>query len=263
MAEKPPAFVVVDKRKFTAEGDIREGFVAPEPEPMRAVEPPHPVAVEEPASAKVVTMPPRATAAAADDLGDEEMAGSLAPLGGAGLDFAGTNAAGSEFEPGLEVGAEFGADDETLGFGAEGAPIGEPRSAAETEAQDRAYRQSSRELDSMLRQANPGMQAPGVVAFEHIVQSFYLSAIMAMGAATEPGQKPRIDIIGARQSIDMLTVLEEKTRGNLSPEEAQLLQGIAFELRMMFLELTNAISKQAHQPAPGQFGAVPPGGGLR
>ncbi len=255
MAEKPPAFVVVDKRKFTSEGDIREGFVEPE----RSAEPvPAPVSMpvtEEPAGAKVVTMPARATAAQADDLGDEEMAGSLAPLGAAETDPSAVDAYGDMTDP--------GSDDEMLSFGAEGAPLGEPRSAAETEAQDRAYRQSSRELDSLLRQANPGMQAPGVVAFEHIVQSFYLSAIMAMGAGTEPGQKPRIDIVGARQSIDMLTVLEEKTRGNLSPEEAQLLQGIAFELRMMFLELTNAISKQAHQPAPGRFGAVPPGSGLR
>ncbi len=253
MAEKPPAFVVVDKRKFTSEGDIREGFVEPE----RPVEPaPAPVsAVEEPTGAKVVTMPAPATEVGADDLGDEEMGGSLAPLGAAGMDLAGGDAYGDA--------AALGNEDDLLGFGPDGGPIGEPRSAAETAAQDRAYQQSSRELDALLRQANPGMQAPGVVAFEHIVQSFYLSAIMAMGAGTEPGQKPRIDIVGARQSIDMLTVLEEKTRGNLTAQEAQLLQGIAFELRMMFLELTNAISKQAHQPLPGQPGAAPRGSGLR
>ena len=252
MAEKPPAFVVVDKRKFTSEGDIREGFVEPERTVEAVPAPVPPPAVEEPSSVKVVTMPARATAAEADDLGDEEMAGSLAPLSAAEADF---NAYSDT--------TELGSEDDILSFEPDGGPIGEPRSAAETEAQDRAYQQSSRELDALLRQANPGMQAPGVVAFEHIVQSFYLSAIMAMGAGTEPGQKPRIDIVGARQSIDMLTVLEEKTRGNLSAQETQLLQGVAFELRMMFLELTNAISKQAHQPIPGQSGAMPPRGGLR
>ena len=263
MAEKPPAFVVVDKRKFTSEGDIREGFIAPEAEPpAHAAEPVPAAARQEPVGTKVVTMPARA--AAADDLGDEEMAGSLAPLGAGGMDLAGGNAyscgpeADFASEDAFAPGTDYDAGEDALDLGPDGAPLGEPRSAAETEAQDRAYRQSSRELDALLRQANPGMQVPGVVAFEHIVQSFYLSAIMAMGAGTEPGQKPRIDIVGARQSIDMLTVLEEKTRGNLSAQEAQLLQGIAFELRMMFLELTNAISKQAHQPVPGQ-----PGGGLR
>lgn len=262
MAEKPPAFVVVDKRKFTAEGEIREGYVEPEPEQPRAV-PEEPVDFS---SAKVVTMPARtpeaatdATTIAADDLGDEDMAGSLQPLSGAsahGNEPHTVDGYGAETGPGL---LDDGFDEGDLGE----EPIGQPRSAAETAEQAAAYKQSSREIDFMMQQANPGVPAPGAVAFEHVVQSFYLSAIMAMGAGTEPGQKPRIDILGARQSIDMLTILEEKTRGNLSAQEQQLIQGISFELRMMFLELTNAISKQAHQAATAQPGRMPPGGGLR
>ena len=62
------------------------------------------------------------------------------------------------------------------------------------------------------------MDATGVITFEHIIQSFYVSAMIAMGAGTEPGQKARVDILGARQSIDMLALLQEKTRGNLTPE---------------------------------------------
>ena len=250
MAEKPPAFVVVDKRKFTAEGEIREGFTPPEPEPPRAAAPEQPrPADEDLSSAKVVTMPARTPQAAAsatgaaDDLSDEDMAGSLEAVESIGADdFDG-------LDPELASLASIGELD-----GEE--PIGEPRTAAETAEQHAAYQQSTRELDKMLQQANPGMQSPGVIGFAHVIQSFYLSAIMAMGAGAEPGEKPRIDILGARQSIDMLAVLEEKTRGNLSAEEQQLLQGITFELRMMFLELTNAISKQAHQPPPG-----PPLGG--
>ena len=166
----------------------------------------------------------------ADDLLEEDMSGALDATGTGGL----------AFEPG-----ETGEDELNA--------LGSAPTAAETAAQDAAYRQSSREIDSMLRQSNPGAQQPGAVTFDHVVQSFYLSAIMAMGASTEPGQKPRIDILGARQAIDMLAVLEEKTRGNLSPDEQQLLQGITFELRMMFLELTNAISRQAQQPPPGSL----------
>ena len=184
------------------------------------------------------------TMAAADDLREEEMAGSVTPFSPTGLD-----GGYPEDEEGLG---------DLQGDFADGEPVGLPRSHAETAAQHAAYEQSSREIDAMLRQANPGMQSPGEVRFEHVVQSFYLSAIMAMGAGAEQGQKPRIDILGARQSIDMLTVLEEKTRGNLSEQEQQILQGITFELRMMFLELTNAISKQAHQP-----GMPPPDGGGR
>ena len=73
---------------------------------------------------------------------------------------------------------------------------------------------------------------------------------MAMGAGTEPGQKPRIDIVGARQSIDMLSILQDKTKGNLTDKEQRLLQNALFDLRMMFVELTNAIAQSAQQPPP-------------
>ena len=122
--------------------------------------------------------------------------------------------------------------------------------AQESAEQHAAYKQSSEDLDSMLRQANPGLGPSAPVSMEHIIQSMYLSAVVAMGAATEPGQKPRIDIIGARQSIDMLAVLQEKTKGNLTEKEQRLLQNALFELRMMFLDITNAIAKQAQNPAP-------------
>ena len=122
----------------------------------------------------------------------------------------------------------------------------------ETADQRAAYQESSRQLDDMLRKANPGMEATGTVTFEHIIQSFYISAMMAMGAGTEPGQKPRVDILGARQSIDMLALLLEKTKGNLSQKEEVTLQNVLFELRMMFLEITNAIAKSALRPADGK-----------
>jgi hypothetical protein len=125
--------------------------------------------------------------------------------------------------------------------------------AHETAEQNAAYAESSRQLDDMLRQANPGLGAQPAVSFEHIIQSFYVSAMIAMGAGTEPGQKPRIDILGARQSIDMLALLQEKTKGNLTPKEDTTLQNVLFELRMMFLEITNAIAAQAQRgPAPGK-----------
>jgi hypothetical protein len=125
--------------------------------------------------------------------------------------------------------------------------------AQETAEQNAAYAESSRQLDDMLRQANPGMPAaPTAVTFEHIIQSFYVSAMIAMGAGTEQGQKPRIDILGARQSIDMLALLQEKTKGNLTQKEDSTLQTVIFELRMMFLEITNAIAAQAQRPPDGR-----------
>ncbi len=124
--------------------------------------------------------------------------------------------------------------------------------AQESAEQDAAYQESSRQIDDMLRQANPEMAATGVISFEHIVQSFYVSAMLAMGAGTEPGQKARVDILGARQSIDMLALLQEKTKGNLTQKEEATLQNVLFELRMMFLEITNAIAASAQRPADGK-----------
>ena len=124
--------------------------------------------------------------------------------------------------------------------------------AQESAEQDAAYQESSRQIDDMLRQANPEMGATGTISFEHVIQSFYVSAMLAMGAGTEPGQKARVDILGARQSIDMLALLQEKTRGNLTQKEEATLQNVLFELRMMFLEITNAIAASAQRPADGK-----------
>ena len=51
--------------------------------------------------------------------------------------------------------------------------------------------------------------------------------------------------MGARQSIDMLAVIAEKSKGNLSTVEDQLLQSALFEMRMGFLEITQALARQA------------------
>ncbi|ACO33080.1 MULTISPECIES: DUF1844 domain-containing protein [Acidobacterium] len=222
MDEKPPAFTVTDRRKFTFDGDLRDGETTASPSEAAKTLEPQAVAPESapeaaPKAAKVVSMPRREP--------EPEAAATPEPV--VAHTDAAAEAATEEDQP---------------------API----TAEESAEQHAAYQASSQQLDDMLKQANPGMQASGPVTFDHVVQSIYLSAMIAMGAGTEPGQKPRIDILGARQSIDMLSVLQEKTKGNLSEREQTLLQSALFELRMMFLEITNAISKAAHQPPPGQ-----------
>ena len=96
------------------------------------------------------------------------------------------------------------------------------------------------------------------VNFEALVQSLYMTAALQMGAGTQPGEQPRVDILGARQSIDMLGVLAEKTKGNLTPEENRLLDSALFELRMAFLEITQALARQAAAKPPA--GRPGPGG---
>jgi Domain of unknown function (DUF1844) len=123
-------------------------------------------------------------------------------------------------------------------------------SAAESAQQDADYRASSKKLDDMISQANPGgretLGRSSEMNFDKLVQSIYMTAALQMGAGTQPGEQPRVDILGARQSVDMLGVLVEKTKGNLTDKEQRLLQNALFELRMMFMEITNAISSNAH-----------------
>lgn len=125
-----------------------------------------------------------------------------------------------------------------------------PPTAAEKREQETAYAASAQRVEDLLRAQNPAMGAQPPIKFEHLVQQLYLSALMQMGAATPEGQRPRVDIIGARQSIDLLGVLEEKTKGNLTSSEARMLETILFELRMTFLELTKMISLQGVQAPP-------------
>lgn len=122
----------------------------------------------------------------------------------------------------------------------------------ESRFQKLQYEQSVERLDTLVRAQNPGAPAPETIGFEHLVQQLYLSALMQMGAGTPEGQRPRVDILGARLTIDLIAVLEEKTRGNLSEIETKTLQTVLFELRMNFLELARMISMQPPvPPAPG------------
>jgi hypothetical protein len=136
-----------------------------------------------------------------------------------------------------------------------------PPTAEENDQARRAYEMTADRLDTAIRSANPGMDHPPAMSFEQLVQSIYMTAMMQLGAATHEGQQPQVDILGARQSIDMLGVLSEKTKGNLTPEESRLLDSALFELRMAFLEITQALARSAAAKAPGGARPGPSGPG--
>jgi hypothetical protein len=123
--------------------------------------------------------------------------------------------------------------------------------ADQTRQANDAYQATADRLDTAIRAANPGMDHQPPVSFDQIVQSIYLTAVMQLGGSTPEGQQPKVDILGARQSIDMLAILAEKTKGNLVPDEDRLLESALFELRMAFLEVTQALARSAAAKAPG------------
>lgn len=232
MSEKPPVFTVTDRRKFTMEGELRDEAAAqeeaakPEPEAPKREEKPE-SAADAAKGPRLVTMPsapsPKPTEPtpfpAPEAVKAPEQAASKPPER-------------PEEKPEDQAVPELSAEDEA--------------------AAKSAYQRSSDHIETLLRASNPGAGAPQAVTIEHVIQSIYVGAIVALGAATEPGQKPQIDLLGARQSIDMLAVLEDKTKGNLSEKESRLLQNALFETRMLFLEVTNAIAQQAQRPPQGK-----------
>ncbi len=122
--------------------------------------------------------------------------------------------------------------------------------ADESRQQKMAYEASAQRLEDLVRAQNPAAGAQPAVAFEHLVQQFYVSAMIQMGAGTQEGQRPRVDILGAKQTIDLMGVLAEKTKGNLNEVEDRTLQTVLYEVRMAFLELTNMITLQGMQAPP-------------
>lgn len=125
-----------------------------------------------------------------------------------------------------------------------------PPTAKESREQKAAYDIQAQRLEDLVRAQNPAVGAQPPVGFEHLVQQFYVSAMIQMGAGAQEGQRPRVDILGARNTIDLLGVLAEKTKGNLSETEDRTLQAVMFEARMAFLELTSMITLQGMQAPP-------------
>jgi len=124
----------------------------------------------------------------------------------------------------------------------------DPPSHAEQEAQHKEYRASGKKLDNMLAAGGHGKAEDFEMTFDRLVQSLYISALFQIGVMHPEGETPRPDIIAARQKIDNLGVLKDIKKGNLTPAEENILQNVLFELRMAFLEITNAITRA---PAPG------------
>ena len=118
-----------------------------------------------------------------------------------------------------------------------------PPTAAEQRAQDDAYRDSGKKFERAAFRGRTPQDYE--MNFERLVASLYMTAMMQLGLVHEEGQQPAPDLLGAKQTIDTIGLLQEKTKGNLTDQEQHLLQNCLYELRMGFVELTNALARQA------------------
>ena len=133
------------------------------------------------------------------------------------------------------------------GDGILGQGVPAPPTAAEQQAQADAYRESAQELDSRVELS--GRSAKEFeMTFERFLASLYMTAMLQLGLMHQQGEQPRIDILGARQTIDTLSLIAEKTKGNLTSTEENFLQNSLYEVRMAYVEVTNALSRP---PQPG------------
>lgn len=78
----------------------------------------------------------------------------------------------------------------------------------------------------------------GSVNFSSFILSLATSALIHLGQEVDPvSGKTAVDLANARQVIDLLTLLEDKTQGNLNKEEENLVRQLLYTLRMKFISL--------------------------
>jgi hypothetical protein len=110
----------------------------------------------------------------------------------------------------------------------------ERRQSANPEPPSRGERRSKSIADKAL---NPG------TAFADFVEPLIAQAYMSLGMLRDPyGQKPKVDAGAARQMIEILTMLKDKTAGNLTPDEDDFLSTHLGELKLAFVQRTKSLT---------------------
>jgi len=174
MAEKKQEFVVSDRRRFAPEGELRTDAPVQEAEEEKPAAPAAPSTADSPSSANAGPQPADSPAASPE---------ASAPP-------AGTEIAE---EPSEEIPA--------------------PPTAQEQQAQTDAYKASGKKLDDLFSQTTAGQRrAPTEMTFERLIESFYMTALFQLGALRQEGEAPGVDIIGARQTIDSITLIQERPK---------------------------------------------------
>ena len=89
---------------------------------------------------------------------------------------------------------------------------------------------------------------PVIPTFAGLLMSFATNGLAGLGLIPDPlSEKTEVDLVRAQQSIGILELLQEKTKGNLAPQEAQMMEGILYELRLKYVEVNAAKSLTGDQ----------------
>lgn len=110
----------------------------------------------------------------------------------------------------------------------------------------------------------PGAPGDEPASFDELVRMLAMQALTFLGEIPDPQSGQRMFAPEyARRFIDMINILEEKTKGNLTKEEDEGLKGVAADLRMAYVELSKAVAKAVAEGKikPQAMGGRPPGAG--
>lgn len=138
-------------------------------------------------------------------------------------------------------------------------PVAAPALKAAVPAPAPAGQQAAPQAgDALAPAADPNAAKPSPeettngLSFSIFLQSLAQQALMQLGLIPWPHGQRELHLDQARDTIDILQLLKLKTKGNLSPEENQLMDTVVYELKMSWVEVQQAIarSKGAQMPPP-------------
>jgi hypothetical protein len=123
------------------------------------------------------------------------------------------------------------------GFREENEPSA-PKASEKSEA--RPAGESSSSKDTLSPEQGTSSRPP--IDFPSYILSYYTQGLVLLGEVPNPyTNKKEEDVEAARHTIDILSMLEQKTKGNLDKDEQQLLESVIYELRIKFMAKTNRI----------------------
>jgi hypothetical protein len=116
-----------------------------------------------------------------------------------------------------------------------------PETAAEETPAQGKTESSAPAADTRSPREAPS-EEPTKIDFPSYILSYYTQGLVLLGEVPNPyTNKKEEDLDGARHIVDIVTMLQEKTKGNLAKEEERLVESVLYELRMKFMAKTNRI----------------------
>ena len=105
--------------------------------------------------------------------------------------------------------------------------------------------------------ARPGRDEMPPADFRSLVGVLASQAISGLGGMQDEQGRVMVDLLGSRFAIDLLGVIQEKTKGNLTPEEEKDLTEVLAELRSRFVQIAQAVAAKMAAGQGGIPGAAP------